>query len=234
MISTENKRQIVALSHLALPNEACGFVVDDEVVQCENIHESPTTNFRIAAEDYIAAEEKGTIRAVFHSHGPDHQPRFSSHDVRACKQSAIPWVLYHTKTGSFVWADPSGNMPYLERQWVYGINDCYGLVRDFYRREFDIVLDNFERGDEYEWESRDWQMFGKNYLDQGFSPVEKPTQKGDILLMQIGAPFPNHVGVMSGDGMLFYHHLMDRLSEASVWGGFWASSCCQVLRHHLL
>lgn len=231
MISGEAKREIVRLSNEALPNEACGFIVDGKVVACNNAHESPSSNFRITAEEYAKAEKLGTIEAVFHSHGPGYPAHFSPADVKMCKQQNLPWVLYHTEKAKFTYANPCEDAPYLERQWVYGITDCYALVRDFYRREFAIVLDDFERGEELEWESRDWQMFGRNYKKQGFYEVDKPTQKGDILLMQIDAPFPNHVGVMSGDGMLFYHHLMDRLSQASIWGGFWEHSCCRILRH---
>lgn len=231
MISVEAKREIVRLSDEALPNEACGLIVDGKVVPCPNTHETPTSNFRIAAEDYIRADAMGAIEAVFHSHGPGYPAKFSPADIRMCKQQNVPWVLYHTEKHSFAWADPSGDAPYLEREWVYGITDCYALVRDFYRREFGIVLDDFDRGEELEWESRDWQMFGRNYAKQGFHHIDKPGQKGDVLLMQIDAPFPNHVGVMSGDGMLFYHHLMDRLSQASIWGGLWEHSCCHILRH---
>lgn len=231
MISGEAKREIVRISDEALPNEACGFIVDGKVVECKNTHETPESNFRISAEDYIRADAMGTIDAVFHSHGPNYPAKFSPADVRMCKQQNIPWVLYHTEKHNFVWADPSGNAPYLGREWVYGITDCYALLRDFYRREFGIILDDFERGEELEWESRDWRMFDRNYEKQGFRPVDKPGKKGDMLLMQVDAPFPNHVGVMAGDGMLFYHHLMNRLSQTSIWGGLWEHSCCHILRH---
>ena len=52
--------------------------------------------------------------------------------------------------------------------------------------------------------------------------------------MQIDAPFPNHVGVMTGDGILFYHHLIDRLSEKAIWGGMWEKVTSYVLRHESL
>jgi cell wall-associated NlpC family hydrolase len=137
-------------------------------------------------------------------------------------------------SGNFYYADPTGNVPYEERQWIYGIHDCYSLVRDFHRREFDIVLDDFDRGEELEWQSKDWQMFSRNYAKQGFRRIDRPSQKGDVLLMQIDAPFPNHVGVMTGDGILFYHHLMDRLSEKAIWGGMWEKVTSYVLRHESL
>lgn len=231
MISQEAKRLIVAEATKNIPNEACGFIVDGKVMACKNVHSSPTDHFAIAAEDYAKAEESGTIEAVFHSHGRDDLPKFSGHDIVSCKESNLPWILYSLKTGSFTTIDPTGNAPYTERPWAYGVHDCYSLTRDFYRRELGIVLDDFHRGEEMEWQQRDWKMFAANYAKQGFRRIERPEQKGDILLMQIDAPSPNHVGVMTGNGMLFYHHLMDRLSEQSIWGGMWEKVTTLVLRH---
>lgn len=231
MISQEAKRLIVAEATKSIPNEACGFIVDGKVMVCKNVHSSPTDHFAIAAEDYAKAEESGTIEAVFHSHGRDDLPKFSSHDIASCKESNLPWILYSLKTGGFTTIDPTGNAPYTERPWAYGVHDCYSLTRDFYRRELGIVLDDFHRGEEMEWQQRDWKMFAANYAKQGFRRIERPEQKGDILLMQIDAPSPNHVGVMTGNGMLFYHHLMDRLSEQSIWGGMWEKVTTLVLRH---
>lgn len=234
MISREAKQQIVAIAAKAAPEEACGFIVDGQVVPCKNIHANPLDHFAISAEDYARAEELGGIQAVFHTHGVNDLPKFSSHDIASCKQSNLPWILYSLKTGSFTSIDPSGNSPYTGRPWAYGVHDCYSLTRDFYRRELGILLDDFDRGEEMEWQQKDWQMFGRNYAKQGFRRIERPEQKGDILLMQIDAPSPNHVGVMTGDGMLFYHHLMDRLSEQSIWGGMWEKVTTLVLRHESL
>jgi len=74
-------------------------------------------------------------------------------------------------------------------------------------------------------------MFADNYSQQGFYEISKPEHKGDFLLMQINAPSPNHAGVIVGDGCSFYHHLMGRLSEKSVYGGYWAKMTTKVLRH---
>ena len=234
MISQKNKQAIVAEAISSAPNEACGFIVDGQVLVCANVHSSPQDHFAITARDYARAEEAGEIQAVFHTHGHDGLPKFSSHDIASCKQSNLPWVLYSMKTGDFLEIDPTGDAPYTERPWAYGVHDCYSLTRDFYRRELGILLDDFDRGEELEWQQKDWQMFGRNYGKQGFRRIDSPSQKGDVLLMQIDAPSPNHVGVMTGNGMLFYHHLMDRLSEESIWGGMWEKVTTVVLRHKSL
>jgi cell wall-associated NlpC family hydrolase len=86
-----------------------------------------------------------------------------------------------------------------------------------------------------EWEKPSWNMFENNFQEQGFIVCERAEQKGDILLMQLQAPLPNHVGVLAKpDGNIFYHHLLDRLSEANIYGGYWEKNTNKVLRHREL
>jgi proteasome lid subunit RPN8/RPN11 len=231
-LSLSIKQAIVNHARAALPKEACGVVINGKVMEVKNNHFSPLSNFAISAEDYAKLEEQGTIQAIYHSH-PAGVDGFSQADVKACKQSNIPWVVFSCRTGNFFYADPTGSLPYEGRQWVYGVQDCYALLRDFYKREFNIALDDFPRGQEKEWEKPEWQMFDKHYASQGFVAVNEAGQKGDMLLMHVGAPSPNHVGVLSSDGT-FYHHLMNRFSERNVYGGYWAKITTQVLRHQQL
>ena len=125
-------------------------------------------------------------------------------------------------------------MPYVGRAWVYGINDCYSLTRDFYRREFNIHLDDFERGEDGEWSSDNWNMFGENYESQGFVDIDQPSQKGDILLMKIDTKWPTHFGVFKGEGLRLYHHLANRKSEETSYSKYWRQFTAKVLRHRAL
>jgi proteasome lid subunit RPN8/RPN11 len=228
-LSLSIKQAIANQAMQAQHEEACGFVVNGEVMPCKNAHPFPSSNFAISAADFADAEGRGTIEAIYHSH-PSGADGFSQCDIKACKQSNIPWVLFHNRSGNFLYADPSGNAPYEGRQWVYGIHDCYAILRDFYQREFGIALDDFPRGEELEWKSDEWRMFERHYEGQGFVQIDQPSKKGDFLLMQVGAPSPNHAGVLAEDGC-FYHHLMGRLSEKTVYGGYWAKITTKVLRH---
>lgn len=224
------KVAISAHAQQSRPEEACGFVVDGQVWPCKNIHPSPTTNFAIDAAEYARAEEAGHIDAIYHSH-VDGMEGFSVHDVQACKASNVPWIVYHAPSANFFIGDPTGAAPYLGRQWIYGIHDCYALMRDFYRREFGIVLDDFERGNDGEWENSDWTMFIDNYSQQGFVVIDKPARKGDVVVMRMGASSPNHVGVIADNGWEFYQHLTGRLSQKNVYGGYWAKVTAMVWRH---
>lgn len=224
------KQAIANHAHGASPEEACGVVINGKAIALTNTHPSPSRAFAIAASDYAAMDELGEIEAVYHSHPAGSVNGFSADDIASCKQSNVPWIVFVNKSGDFYYADPTGNAPYEGRQWIYGIHDCYALLRDFYGREFGIALDDFPRGREGEWETDEWRMFEQHYASQGFVVVDRAERKGDFLLMQIGAPSPNHAGVLLEDGT-FYHHLINRRSERAVYGGYWAKITTKVLRH---
>jgi len=223
-----------AYSAQQFPEEACGLIVNDKFIPCKNAHSAPLTNFAIDAKAYAKAEKKGTIQAIFHSH-PGELNTFSQHDVASCKESNLPWVMYCTVTDEWFEIDPSGNAPYIGRPWQYGIYDCYSLFRDFYRREFGIVLDDFSRGEEGEWTSPEWRMFEKNVEKQGFVDIAGPMQRGDMLLMQMQSSFINHAGFIAvPERNIFYQHLTDRLSDEHVYGGYWAKVTNRIMRHREL
>lgn len=213
------------------PKEACGIIAKGRYHPCKNIHDSPIDHFAIAPKDYARIEKKGDIQTVFHSHVGSFN-KFSPHDARVCRQMNVPWLMYCTGTDEWHYADPTGNAPYLGRQWHYGIQDCYSLARDFYLRELAIELDDFERKEEFEWTNPNWNMFEENLESQGFITCDSPGKKGDIFLMQLDAPHPNHFGVLvEPERNIFYHHLLDRLSEANVYGGYWEKNTSKILRH---
>jgi proteasome lid subunit RPN8/RPN11 len=211
--------------------EVCGLIAGGQYFPCDNKCLEPESFFAIAAEDYVRAEEAGPIEAIFHSH-IGRNNKFSPEDIKACKTLNLPWIIFCLGTSEWLYADPTGNAPYIGRPWVYGIYDCYSLLRDFYQREFNIQLDDYERGAEFEWQSSEWRMFEKNVKGQGFIEVETASQKGDMLLMQLQSQFANHTGVLvKPNRNIFYHHLLDRFSEETVYGGYWAKHTNKVLRH---
>ena len=229
------KPQMAAHAQKHPDQEVCGIVAGGQYWPCNNAHSSPSRHFAITAEDYARFDPLG-IEAIFHSHLYFSEDKFSRHDIASCKQVNVPWVMYCVPANTWHHMDPTGNAPFLERPWLYGINDCYGLLRDYYRREFSIERDDYDRGEEFEWKSSEWRMFEKNFEGQGFREVgDGQARKGDMLLMQLQADFPNHVGVMhSPEQNVFYQHLLDRLSEASVYGGYWRKNTVKVLRHREL
>lgn len=225
---------ILAHAQACYPKEACGLVValaDDtqEYVPCQNLA-GATDHFVLCPHDYAAAEERGRILAVVHSH-PDAPPTPSQADRVACEASGLPWHIISIPQGQWAHLMPEGyTAPLLGRMWCHGVLDCYSLIRDWYRLERGIVLPDFTRSDE--WWLKNQNLYVDNFRAAGFTRIvdEDALQPGDVLLMQIMAPVPNHGAVYLGDGIIL-HHLHGRLSCREVWGGYYKKHTTHILRH---
>jgi proteasome lid subunit RPN8/RPN11 len=228
-----------------LPNESCGYIIRDRTslaylfVPCDNIHQEPIDNFAISEFDYTKADKLGEIVALFHSHVKatieNGKCDFSSADRVACEQSDIDWILCTLPQQEIKILRPSGyKLPLLEREFVYGLTDCYALVRDAFA-EIGIELSDYPRGNVGEWDGKaDWNMFEDNFQSEDFVVIDKHSvlQKYDVLLMQIQSSKINHIGLMwEPDRNIFIHHLIDRLSELSIFGGFWERCTIKIVRH---
>lgn len=234
MLPESIKNQIIQVSHAEQPKEACGLIVDNKIVlQALNIADNPEQDFVLDPSCWADAEILGTITCIWHSHTNGNNS-FSAADIRACKALGIPWYLFSLPDGLDAYFDPKAIAPYLGRLWHYGATDCYTLFRDYYKAELGIELDDFDRGEPFDWLEPDWNKFALNFEKQGFKRLEdvEPLALHDAILMQIQSPNPNHVGVIVDvDKMHMMHHLYERLSEIGVYGGFWQKVTAIRYRH---
>lgn len=228
------------------PRECCGLVVLEHGVEsyvpCGNAAATPGEHFVIPAHEYAAAEDRGEVVAVVHSH-PGASARPSAADRATCEQSGIDkWVIVSLGVqgdGCVALDDwfefgPSGYIaPLIGRQFVHGVHDCYDLIRSYYQLERGVTLPDFERPDKW-WEDGASNLYLDNFEKAGFADVgqDAALQVGDVLLMQIRSKngVPNHAGVYLGDNVML-HHMYGQLSGRTVWGGMWAHSLRTVLRY---
>jgi proteasome lid subunit RPN8/RPN11 len=202
---------------------------------CRNLSTSKNDQFKLSPEDYVEAEDAGTVIAVVHSH-PDAAPRPSQGDLVACEASGLPWYIFsvhRADSGQIEYFgehafEPTGyEAPLVGRKFVHGILDCYALIRDWYEREMGITLKEYNRSDD--WWQRGENLYISQYEDAGFEVANEPLEIGDVIIMQIRAPEPNHAGVYIGEG-LFLHHLYGRLSSRDVYGGYWKEKTRLIVR----
>lgn len=228
------------------PHEACGYIIQvgkkEVYYPCQNEAVDPKEDFRIGGYQRIQAEEQGTILAVVHSH-PDYPAKPSEADLVQCELSKLPWYIIEVRggvSGALERIEPRGYVaPLLGRTFHHGTQDCLQIILDYYQREMGIDLGQYERED-------DWWEKGKDYYREllpqaGFYPVDE-LQQGDVVLMQIDSPVPNHAGVYLADGKLktedcypqpgvILHHLYHRLSRRDNYGGYWYDVTVGYWRH---
>ena len=202
------------------PREACGLLVDDLYIPCPNSSPDPYKHFRIDPLHYVKASALGTVKAVLHSHPYDkfRSPQWpkewpSGPDMECWMKSDVPWGIVSTDGEGIsqpVWLDNSVIPPLEGREFIHGINDCYSLIRDWFKINKNITLPNFARGIE-------WWLAGKNLYDENFEqvgfyeiPIEEATI-GDCVMMKAASPVTNHAAVIVGTNQIM-HHLFNRLS----------------------
>jgi proteasome lid subunit RPN8/RPN11 len=218
------------------PAECCGLAVVIKgrlrYVRCRNRAPDGELLFEIAPEDWAAAEDKGEIVAVCHSH-VFAAPTPSMADLVGCEKSGLPWLIVNHPVGTHTVTMPSGyRAPLVGRPFVHGVLDCYSLARDYYREALGLELPDFARQDE--WWLKGEDLYRQNFEACGFVRMGggdfTALKPHDGLLMQVASPVPNHAAVVTPEGTILQHSY-GRLSSRDIYGGYWRAATTHVLRH---
>ena len=209
------------------PRESVGVLIvikgKEQYYPCNNLSTYSQQCFILDPEDYVKADALGEITAIVHSH-PVTPPSPSQADKVSCEQSGLKWHIVNPKTETWGYCEPTGyKPPLIGRQWVWGVTDCWSLVRDYYKEQHNIQLLDYERPTTPQ-DFLDNPLFEKYAERTGFRQLNKDEklQKGDVLLMSILHPTLNHVAIFLGDEIL--HHLADRLSTREPYNE-WLLKC---------
>lgn len=215
------------------PAESCGIVAGGIYHRIDNIHGEPEEHFRIEPIVWVQlTHQYGDIQAVIHSHpeGPDYP---SYLDQLGQMETAVAWGIVVIRKGAvldpFFFGDQAPIPDLIGRVFRHGVSDCYGLVRDWYRLERNIVLPYVPRRETW-WAGEDHEnLLVDLYKSQGFEsiPVNEEWLVGDCALGKIHSPVPNHSGVYLGNGLIL-HHLEKRLSRREPIGPW-----MKYITHHL-
>ncbi len=218
-----------ALNHAKVedPKECVGLLLNirgkEKYFPCRNLSMTAHQCFIIDPEDYVKADNTGEIKAIVHSH-PVTPPFPSEADKLSCEQSKLPWHIVNPKTEQWGYYEPCGYKPPLKgRPWVWGVTDCWSLVRDFYKEEKGIELLDYERPVTPQ-EFNDIPLFERYAERTGFKELDpnETLKNGDILLMSIMYNTLNHVAIFLDGDVL--HHLTDRLSCKEPYSA-WLQKC---------
>jgi proteasome lid subunit RPN8/RPN11 len=199
------KQGIIDLA-LKSDKEICGFIYNDsglaKLFECENIATDKENTFEISAEDYIKCFNLGKIYGIYHSH-VNQVSDFSIHDKELSEEMGIPIYVFSIKDNLFNLFIPNDLdiSDYVGRTFCWGFDDCYGLVKDFYRKEYRIILSDYERDENFR--NSDFDIVGELNKND-FKKVDSP-EKGDIILFKGVKGAPKHLAIYMGEGKILHH-----------------------------
>lgn len=231
------KSQITSIALAAPTEEVCGFIYRSwdgtpSTLHCKNIAENPSEEFEISIEDCMRVKGLGHEHAVFHSH-PVASSGFSPADLECAEEMALPFYMYDVGTGAWhEYIPKSYESIYLGRQWCVGFEDCYGLLRNYFRKTHGIYMGDYDRDESMSHEERG--VIAHCYENEGFvvAPLAS-AQEHDVLVFKTDKALPQHFGVVGG-GNRFLHHPQGGLSRWEPLTERWLSRIISVFRHKSL
>ena len=222
------KKEIKAHALKLEPEECCGLVVEDEhsktynIFKCRNSSVDNRKHFKILPSDYLKASRAGDIKAVYHSHCNDLE-NFSEFDKLNSQNHDIEFILYVIKNDDFLSYFPNCRYnSYVGRELVLGKQDCGSLVRDFYRKEFNIEINDYERDET--WLENPKDTLDRCYEDEGFEKVQD-LRPFDCIFFKMKKLGPSsHVGIYLGNDMLLHQtggvNGYSRIEDYNRWKKF--------------
>lgn len=233
MFTPSEDQVAAALAHAAesQPRESCGVIAGGQYRRLRNAAEEHDT-FAIDMREYHEVEKTvGVIEAVVHSHV--YLPPIASEGDRAsCERTGKPWLIVAWPTEQWAVIEPTGwKAPLIGRQWAWGTQDCWCLVRDGFEQYAGIRLPDFDSGG-WEWWLKGGDLIAEHFRAGGFVqlPQDSTPQHCDIFGMRIHAPVLNHLGLFLAPDVLL-HQVMGQMSQRVVYGGTYAKMTELHLRH---
>ena len=211
------------------PKEVCGLIVNKRYIPCRNISDNPEDNFILDPEDYALAEDKGVIEGICHSH-PNSLSNPSEADISLCNSTNKVWYILSLPGRDLKSINPEKDL--LGRTFEYGVIDCCSLIKDYYAKNYRLFFECTAGEDE--WWLRGENRYLDNYSKQGFVSLEDTQPiEGDVFLIKLLSPVPNHAAIYIGDNNIL-HHIHGRLSNRENYSGYWSNFTTHHLRHKSL
>ncbi|PKE30952.1 peptidase P60 [Rahnella sp. AA] len=224
---------IMAHAEAEYPRECCGVLAQKSRITkyfpCRNLSVDPTEHFHLDPGGYADAEDWGAVIGIVHSH-PDATTQPSELDKAQCDATELPWHIVSWPEGDLRTIQPRGELPLLERPFVLGHSDCWGLVMSYFRQTHSIELTDYRV--DYPWWEKQYpdNFYHECWYECGFREFSGAPAAGDLVIMQIQSDKWNHAGILL-EGNMLLHHMYGRLSQRVPYGGYWRERTMKIVRH---
>jgi len=231
---------ILAHAQACYPREACGITIVEDgkerFIPCVNMDEKPEEAFTM--DESILEQFDGSIQAIVHSHC-DRPAKPSEADLVGCEETDLPWLIISIPSGETEFIKPSGyEAPLIGRRYVFGIFDCYTLIRDYYSQVHGIKLPEYTKELMNRWREGE-EVYLEAFADAGFKEIRfQDLRKGDAILFSFPPPRwarhgkrpLNHAAIYYGKQTIL-HHTENRLSSRDLLDGYHLQHAKLYLRH---
>jgi proteasome lid subunit RPN8/RPN11 len=230
-MNTRIRLEIEKLAKANPSEEICGLIYADIsgnvlIYECENIAEDKTKEFH---EDYLKVFTLSSqlILGVYHSHPIS--SGFSEADLESAEETCLPFYLYDIHGDKWHEYIPSTYESSIDcLRFALGFQDCYGLVRNFFRKKYNHYLSDYDRDETFCHEEQEIIM--KSFEKEGFYKVEfSDIQIDDVILFKSEKALPQHFGILI-EPQTMLHHPRNALSRKEAITGRWISRIVCVLR----
>lgn len=119
----------------------------------------------------------------------------------------------------------------LGREFIWKEQDCYSLLRSFYKDNFNIDLPDYDRPENF-WD-KGHDLYMDHYYENGFRVLDvHPTQwqVGDVFLMAVNSPTANHAAILVENNQIL-HHMYGQLSKVEFLRGAYRDMTLNIFRH---
>mgnify|MGYP001218851385 CR=1 FL=1 len=229
MISNNIQESIRKYSLENPDKEVCGLILvsgnNTFIYKCKNIAQNSKKHFELNPFDYLRALDDGRNKIVgfFHS---QKSTLPSPIDIINYQNHKLPSYIYSFQSDEvFEVTDKHLKYnKYLGRTFEIGVNDCFSLVINYYKDEFNINIFNYPRQDG--WYEKNPNIIKDNYKKEGFRLLlnNEPLIEGDILEF-----FNTHFSIYL-DGDLLLHHPRGRYSTIEKFDMPWKNKVTNIYR----
>jgi proteasome lid subunit RPN8/RPN11 len=207
-------REAIDHAQSEYPKESCGVFSEDKYIPFENKSSDPENSFLINSPEFNQLYINEKIDCVLHSH-EEKILMATVEDQQQQIELNVPFGIIHLLNKSYIktvfWGDNLEISDLEGRYFVYGVFDCWSLVRDYFRL----------KGYEMPRIAREWKFWEKypmyeKFIEEKkapffFIPV-KEAKPDDVFLYNLeGTKYLNHGGVIVNENQVL-HHFVNKIS----------------------